>query len=87
MQDETDFETQFDNQYNWVMLPTNWHIPQVIICSSLGNQVVNIHIAGLSNTMYPILCLNENLQKRSTEKKKYLSFIKGQWVEENVDNA
>ena len=35
----------------------------MVISSSLSYQIVNVHIAGLSDTMNPVLCLNENLQK------------------------
>lgn len=35
----------------------------MIISSSFGNQVMNVDIASLSNTMNPVLRLNENLQE------------------------
>lgn len=54
---------------NWVI---HGYIPQVIVCGSLGNQVVNVHIAGLSNTVHSVLRLNQNLQEN---KKQHFSFL------------
>lgn len=38
------------------------YTPQVIVSRSFSNQVVNVHVVGLSDTMHSVLCLNENLQ-------------------------
>ena len=38
------------------------YIPQVIISRSFSNQVVNVHIMGLADTVNTVFCLNENLQ-------------------------
>lgn len=63
---------QFDYQCNQIILPTDWYIPQVIISRPLGNQVVNVHIAGLSNTVHSIFCLNKNLQEKKHWQKKWI---------------
>lgn len=39
------------------------YTPQVIISRSFSNQVVNVHVVGLSDTMHSVLCLNENLRR------------------------
>lgn len=41
------------------------YIPQMIISRSLGDQVVNVDVSGLSDAVHSIFSLNENLQEKS----------------------
>lgn len=43
--------------------PADELIPQVIVCGSLGDEVVDVHVAGLTDTVHPILSLDKHLKK------------------------
>jgi hypothetical protein len=40
-------------------------VPEVVVCGALGHQVVDVHVAGLPDTVYPVLRLDQHLDQRN----------------------